>query len=264
MRFDAVLFDLDQTLMPEYASVDRAFTEAAFEAAQRWGLDAAALGRRAREIARPLWQESEVRPLALRVSISHWEALTGDFSDEGEPWRTLWSWICRSRYRVRCWERALAEQGVDAPALAGRIAESLPQIRLRHHRLYPDSVQVLQALRGRARMALVTNGVPRIQQGKIDAVGIGEYFDAVCISGQVGAAKPDAALIHAALKALGDVPPERAVMVGDGRHSDVAAARAAGVHSIWVRREDDPHRHKGVDPDEAIDELAELPARLGL
>jgi putative hydrolase of the HAD superfamily len=73
-----------------------------------------------------------------------------------------------------------------------------------------------------------------------------------------GSRKPSPVMLRAALEALG-VPPERALMVGDRRRSDVAAGRAAGVRTVWVRSSDGG----GPRPDWEIASLAELPALVG-
>ena len=58
--------------------------------------------------------------------------------------------------------------------------------------------------------------------------------------------KPNPAIYHHALELLGNVPPERAVMLDDAP-GNVAAAVAAGLHGILVD-----------DPAVAIDELDAL------
>ncbi|MEO8505327.1 MAG: HAD family hydrolase [Acidobacteriota bacterium] len=73
-----------------------------------------------------------------------------------------------------------------------------------------------------------------------------------------GSRKPSPAMLRAALLALG-VDPAAAVMVGDRRGSDVAAGRAAGLRTIWLRSADGG----GPRPDLEIDSMSELPAVIG-
>lgn len=73
-----------------------------------------------------------------------------------------------------------------------------------------------------------------------------------------GSRKPSPVMLRAALAAL-EVEPGRALMVGDRRRSDVAAGRAAGVRTVWVRGADG----EGPKPDWEIGALAELPALIG-
>ena len=69
-----------------------------------------------------------------------------------------------------------------------------------------------------------------------------------------GSRKPSPAMLHAALAALG-VAPEEALMVGDRRSADVAAGRAAGVATAWLRSAD----AAGPLPDHELAAMAELP-----
>ncbi len=72
-----------------------------------------------------------------------------------------------------------------------------------------------------------------------------------------GTRKPSPAMLNRALAALGSSPAQ-AVMVGDRRSSDVAAGRAAGLRTVWIRSEDGG----GPKPDHAITSIGELPALL--
>jgi HAD superfamily hydrolase (TIGR01662 family) len=67
--------------------------------------------------------------------------------------------------------------------------------------------------------------------------------------------KPSPAMLRAALDAL-DAVPAKAWMVGDRRSSDVAAGRAAGLTTVWVRSE----YTEGPQPDHVVDRLADVPA----
>jgi putative hydrolase of the HAD superfamily len=65
--------------------------------------------------------------------------------------------------------------------------------------------------------------------------GLRNLVDGVVCSADVGRAKPDPAVFHAALDLLG-LPPERVVHIGDGLEEDVAGARAAGIEPILLHR----------------------------
>lgn len=73
-----------------------------------------------------------------------------------------------------------------------------------------------------------------------------------------GSRKPSPAMLRSALAAL-EIPADRALMVGDRRRSDVAAGRAAGVRTVWVRSADGG----GPRGDWEIGGLSELPALVG-
>lgn len=68
------------------------------------------------------------------------------------------------------------------------------------------------------------------------ALGLHHYFASVTISTEVGAAKPDPKIFAIALEKH-NCPPEWAWHVGDSFEEDAQAARAAGLHGIWLRRD---------------------------
>lgn len=74
-----------------------------------------------------------------------------------------------------------------------------------------------------------------------------------------GSRKPSPAMLREALARLA-VPAGEAAFVGDRRSNDIAAGKAAGVRTVWLRSED----RAGPAPDLEIADLAELPALLGL
>ena len=125
-------------------------------------------------------------------------------------------------------------------------------------RLFDDALPCLRWLRAVGlRIAAVTNAASRHQRAKLQALDLETAFDAVVISDEVGAAKPDPVIFHAACAALG-VGPAHAVHVGDRLDLDVQGARAAGLHAVWLDR---ARRCERARPAEVtvISGLAELP-----
>ncbi|HZE04951.1 MAG TPA: HAD-IA family hydrolase [Solirubrobacteraceae bacterium] len=114
------------------------------------------------------------------------------------------------------------EHGADPQALA-------TDARARARELWYAAPTHLHA------MALVTNGAACLQREKLAASGLGERFEAVIVSADVGVAKPDSAIFEHALSELG-ARRDRAVMVGDSIAKDVDGALAVGLDAVWVNR----------------------------
>jgi HAD superfamily hydrolase (TIGR01509 family) len=126
--------------------------------------------------------------------------------------------------------------------------------------VFDDAASALTSLGQSHALALVTNGASCLQREKLAASGLGEHFDAVVVSGDVGAGKPDAAIFRHALAAL-DASAGEAVMIGDNLERDVDGAIAAGLEAVWINRRGDPRpedRRRVVE----IATLAELSAAL--
>lgn len=62
------------------------------------------------------------------------------------------------------------------------------------------------------------------------------HFDAITISWQVGARKPNAAIFHDICSKL-DMRPAEAVHIGDSWSADVVGAIRVGLMPVWIHRE---------------------------
>lgn len=125
--------------------------------------------------------------------------------------------------------------------------------------LFDDARPCLDWLRGAGlQVAVITNAPGAYQRSKIAAVGLADAFDAVLISGERGAAKPDGALFREACAELG-ARPEQVVHVGDRLDADALGAHRAGMHGVWLNRHDrcPPHPPE-VSVITGLDELPEL------
>lgn len=91
--------------------------------------------------------------------------------------------------------------------------------------------------------------------------GILQHLGCAVWSANFGRRKPDPAMIEHVLESL-RVPRERAVFVGDKLRTDVAAAKAAGVRSVYLRKRGAPLIGRELRPDFTIGDFRALPALL--
>ena len=107
-----------------------------------------------------------------------------------------------------------------------------------HGELYNGALALLESLAGRVRVAMVTNGIGPVQRGRLDRLGIGDFFETVAISGELGMSKPDPAIFDHTLGVLDVRDRSSVVMVGDSLVSDIAGAANASIDSIWFAPSD--------------------------
>jgi putative hydrolase of the HAD superfamily len=97
--------------------------------------------------------------------------------------------------------------------------------------------------------AILTNGPVDAQTRKIRAAGLDRLADAICISEEVGQAKPHRAMFDRAAERAGTTL-EGAWMIGDNLDADIAGAQGVGVRSVWVKNEHEWVRFEsGTEPD---------------
>ncbi|XP_008244840.1 PREDICTED: haloacid dehalogenase-like hydrolase domain-containing protein 3 [Prunus mume] len=101
------------------------------------------------------------------------------------------------------------------------------------HLCDPDAGKVFQALRkAGVKVAVVSNFDTRLRP-LLQALNCEHWFDAVAVSAEVEAEKPNPTIFLKACELLG-VKPEDAVHVGDDRRNDIWGARDAGCDAwLW-------------------------------
>jgi HAD superfamily hydrolase (TIGR01509 family) len=92
---------------------------------------------------------------------------------------------------------------------------------------------LLDRLRGRYRVGVLTNGGGALQRAKLAAAGLADRVDAVIVSEEIGVRKPAGAAFAAIRAALG-VAAAGCLHVGDQPVDDVAGAQQAGLAACWV------------------------------
>jgi putative hydrolase of the HAD superfamily len=102
-------------------------------------------------------------------------------------------------------------------------------------RVYPDVLDVLQALKARALiMGVISNWDIRLGP-LLEGLGLMPYFDHVVLSAVVGWEKPHRRIFESALELAG-VPAGRALHIGDNYQQDVVGAQQVGIYAVWLRR----------------------------
>ncbi|PKH25381.1 noncanonical pyrimidine nucleotidase, YjjG family [Enterobacterales bacterium CwR94] len=120
---------------------------------------------------------------------------------------------------------------------------------------------LLEALKGRVKMGIITNGFTALQQARLTRTGFLDHFDLLVISEQVGYAKPHPAIFDHALQRAGNPPRERVMMVGDNPDSDILGGINAGLATCWLNVHQRA-RPQGITPTWEVQSLHELHQKL--
>ena len=128
--------------------------------------------------------------------------------------------------------------------------------------MVPHAREVLEALSGRYRLAVVSNSLSCLPRKILEDAGLTRYFQAIIISGEVGWRKPHERIFRMALGRLG-LPPEQVVHVGNSPSEDVAGAKAVGMKAILLLGPEasEPAAWE-AQPDLVITSLRQLPRAL--
>lgn len=221
MRYQYLLIDNDNTLM-DFNAAER---KALLDVLQASGLP----------MDEPVCQAYHA------INDAQWKAL-----ERGE---TTQARLRVERFRLLL--ETLSRTDIDPVAMSDRYNLALGS----HADLLPEAEKFIRAVHGRMKIALVSNGVSAIQRSRLAKCPLTPLFDAVVISEEVGAAKPDPRLLFVALAQLGCTDKAQAVMMGDSLTADIPAAVSAGIDSIFFSpqgRRSDAATHCVRDYEEAL------------
>lgn len=126
-----------------------------------------------------------------------------------------------------------------------------------YNHLFPNTIEVLEYLRPRYRLHIITNGFQEIQDKKLRNAQIEKYFDQVINSEMAGVKKPNPRIFELALQNAG-TRAERSLMVGDSLEADIMGARAVGFHTIHFNGHNEPAHDIGP----MIHDLSEIKSLL--
>ena len=119
----------------------------------------------------------------------------------------------------------------DAEVVGARFwEESMKRLPL-GKQLMPHAREVLEYLRPRYKMYILSNGFAELQARKMQSAGIGHYFDGVVLSEDIGVNKPHRAIFEHALRVAGTTP-DRVLMIGDNYEVDAKGAYGAGIDQV--------------------------------
>lgn len=118
--------------------------------------------------------------------------------------------------------------------------------------LFDDVKNVLEKLKHKYKLVILSNGDGKQQRKKIEYTGLNEYFSDIIISGEVGYSKPEKEIFQIACKTI-NLNPENCIMVGDQYKVDVDGSLNVGIKGIWVNR-----KKENIEYKYTIDELSEL------
>lgn len=257
----AVFFDLDDTLLWDAKCVQEAFRATCQLAAQRWAIDPQALEEAVRREARQLYASYETYPFTQMIGINPFEGLWGHFNDgKLEGFKQLSQIV--PTYRREAWTRGLKSLGIDDPEWGEKLADRFVAERSRLSIVFDDTYPVLDQVKKKFRLLLLTNGSPSLQRHKLSLEPkLAPYFEHIVISGDFGRGKPDPAIFHHALQLM-DLSPDEAIMVGDNLSTDILGSHRAGMGNVWINREGKKAEGQPVVPRFEIKSLSDLPELL--
>lgn len=199
MRYETILFDIDDTLLDFKAAEEQALS---------W-----------------LFKDMGVEP-SLSVKNTYKKMNQGFWRDH-EAGLLSRQELLDTRFRL-FFEQY--DREVDGPKTEARYRQYLNQ----GYQLMENSLEVVQRLSQTEALYVVTNGVSVTQHQRLEKSGLAPYFKKFFISEEMGVHKPMKEFFDHVFAEIPRINKDKTVIVGDSLTSDIKGGQVAGIDTIWM------------------------------
>ena len=134
--------------------------------------------------------------------------------------------------------KPLEHYGIHDMALADHLSEDYVYWSPRIVRLVPGTMELLDYLKPKYHLHLITNGFQEVQHIKLSGSGLEPYFETLTVSEEVGVKKPNPEIFYYALSKA-NATAEESLMIGDEMAVDIDGARAVGMDTLLFHPTED-------------------------
>lgn len=111
------------------------------------------------------------------------------------------------------------------------LSEEYIQYLPQYNHLFEGTIELLDYLKPKYKLHIITNGFNEIQYNKLKNSNIAHYFETVTNSETAGYKKPSPHIFHYALD-LAKSKKETSIMIGDNFEADIEGALNVGIDAI--------------------------------
>jgi 2-haloacid dehalogenase len=101
----------------------------------------------------------------------------------------------------------------------------------------PNVNEVLTELKKNYRLYVITNGIRETQESRMKRSGLVKYFEDIFISESIGANKPSSEFFDYVKKNIAGFDPSRTLIIGDSLTSDIKGGNLYGIDTCWFCKE---------------------------
>jgi putative hydrolase of the HAD superfamily len=117
------------------------------------------------------------------------------------------------------------------PEMIHKLSEDYITYLTTHNHIFEGTIELLEYLKPKYRLHIITNGFEEVQQHKLEKSKIDHYFETVTNSEMVGVKKPNPLMFNFALD-LAKTTKENSIMIGDNYEADILGALNIGLDAI--------------------------------
>ncbi len=222
MKYDWLLFDLDNTLLDFTKASDIAFREALLD----FGFE----------------DPGTYYASYKKINAKIWEAF------ENKE-------ITAERLRSERFNRFFDKVGLTGDGGAFN-ALYITKI-IENTFLLNGATSMLDDLKASAKLAIITNGLKEAQRPRIKEAALNSYFQTIIVSDEIGFAKPDPAFFEFTFANIGQPNKDRVLVIGDSLNSDIKGGNRYGLDTCWFNPSKKLNQSE-IKPKFEISQLSEI------
>lgn len=162
--------------------------------------------------------------------------------------------IDREHIKQNRFKSILESFGIENEGMSKRMSVEYIQLCPQKKHLMPHTIDVLEYLKDKYTLFLLTNGFDDVQTIKLNTSNIAGYFKGMVTSETCGHRKPSKEIFDYTLDQA-QSSPEETVMIGDNLMADIRGARKANLDTVYYNPSKNNHKE---DTTYEIDCLSQL------
>lgn len=129
-----------------------------------------------------------------------------------------------------------------------QIANDYIEFLTDNNHLFDGAIEVLEYLKPKYKLHIITNGFATVQDKKINNAAISDYFETITNSESAGVKKPNSIIFDYAVN-VAKASKKNSIMIGDCLDADVNGALNAGLDAIFFndKRVEAPENIKQIN-----------------
>jgi putative hydrolase of the HAD superfamily len=176
--------------------------------------------------------------------------------------RKLWTLygagkISQQELRTTRFHTIFKELGITSEKIAPQLADDYIRLCPQKPHLLPYAREVLDYLKEKYVLHIITNGFADVQMIKMASANITSYFQEVITSEKAGCQKPNRQIFDFAMQQT-KARRQECLMIGDSLEADIAGARNASLDHIFYNYENIPHQENPMHEIKCLSELMQL------
>lgn len=165
--------------------------------------------------------------------------------------------VSKEELRGKRFSDTLLHFKIPDEGLGDKIGDYYVHHSPRQTELFPNTIKVLDYLKEKYQLHIITNGFEEVQHIKLSESKIADYFQEVILSERVGVKKPHPFIFKKAMS-LAKAKSTNSIMIGDDWYADIYGASRVGMDSIYFNPDKVEHNNKVDLQITCLSELLEI------